>query len=84
MAATKLKSLSGLAVKGVKAHAGPGEIFVGATLSEDKLVVTYKRSLRVKVSPRRFRSEQKLRMVTCERSFHDGDYVWLPTKERVF
>lgn len=76
--ALALKSLEGLAVRGVKAHAQPDEVFVGASLGEDKLVVSYRRHAFARSA---CKGISRLRLVTCERHWHDGDYVWLPVDE---
>lgn len=81
--ATELKSLDGLAVKGVKAHASPGERFVSATLATNRLVIVYSSSTTTMTSKRRQTTVTTMRLVTCERSYHDGDFVWLPTGQHV-
>lgn len=78
--ATDIKSLDGLALLGVKAHVQPGEVFAGGTLNGNRMVLTFKRS---GYSRYACKGIARMRLVTCERSFHDGDFKWLPTAEAV-
>lgn len=80
--ATTLKSLSGLAVKGAKANASPGERFVSATLTDERLVIVYSSS-RTTTVKRTQRTVTRTRLVTCERAWTDGDYTWLPTGQHI-
>lgn len=76
--ATDIKSLDGLALLGVKAHVQPGEVFAGGTVNGNRMVLTFTRGAFTRQACKGIR---RMRLVTCERSFHDGDFKWVPTVE---
>lgn len=81
MTTTALRSLDGLAIAGHRARAASNELFVGATLTDDLLVITYKSTSRQR-SGRSWVRIDMMRLVTCERSWHDGDFRWVPVKQQ--
>lgn len=78
--ATPIKSLERLAIHGVKAHAQPGEVFIGGSMGEDRLVLSFTRGA---FSRYACKGVQRTRLVTCERKSlgDDGDFAWYPASE---
>jgi hypothetical protein len=68
----QIRSLTGLAIVGVKPRPQPGEVFVGGTLNNEteKLVLSFK-------------SPSHMRFVTCERKPYGDHKRWYPVDQMI-
>ena len=84
-ASISIKTLNGLALRGVRPNGEPGEAFVGGSVQGDKMTLTFRKTTVTKTSARRWTRTETIRMVMCERDWINlDDYVWRAVRSNVF